>query len=664
MRSGYVAGLGAMAITKPTGVTPTRTSGPRRNSSIFGSSYGPQSCGLTDRRSYAASPRLAQSTIAPSEIGGAMKDPASSAERAGAKGGRPLVGPLGMRKVEMTLFRGGAGAIDAAAAVTRPGDDRRTSGRGRAALLLAGIWLLGLVALGAVIEFERRVDSARQAQVVIAEMHNQQSDLLEIAFAPATAAKPSADSRLQTTVQLTAAKAVMNGSVAKLVAFGHSSAPATIAALDGRYFKFIDGVSALVAAGASQKAAIELGTSEQPGGIEYSLTVALTQAGSAYGADADTSRKVSTVGTVGAILFLLIGFSVAFGQSVRARRRSHREASTDALTGLGNRRKLFADLEPAVASLARKKTITIGIFDLDGFKAYNDTFGHPAGDALLARLGSRLTASVAGNGNAYRIGGDEFVVATAATDPQQLLAAGQTALTETGEGFSIGCSIGSTDVRAGVTLDQALHVADQRLYANKRTVRSECRSEVTDALLQVLAEQNQSLVTHLGHVAALAQATARTLGLPAEQVTLTRLAAELHDIGKSAIPASILDKPGPLDPAERAFMQRHSVIGERIVAAAPTLEAIAPIVRAAHERPDGGGYPDGLHLDEIPICSRIIAVVDAYDAMTNNRPYRQAIPTTEALAELRLHAGTQFDPGVVEAFVTVLANHAEAALAA
>src|SRR5579862_1548155 len=249
----------------------------------------------------------------------------------------------------MTLSRGGAGALGAAAAVTRPDDDRRTSGRGRAALLLAGIWVLGLVALGAVIAFERRVDSARHAQVVLAQMHNQQSNLLKIAFAPATAAKPSADSRAQTALELTEAKAVMNSSVAKLVAFGHSSAPATIAALDRRYFKFVDGVAALVAAGASQKAAFELGTSERPGGLEYLLTAELNRADIDYGAEADSSRDVSTVGTVGAILFLLIGFSIAFGQSVRARTRSHREASTDALTGLGNRRKLFADLEPVVA---------------------------------------------------------------------------------------------------------------------------------------------------------------------------------------------------------------------------------------------------------------------------------------------------------------------------
>jgi diguanylate cyclase (GGDEF)-like protein len=564
----------------------------------------------------------------------------------------------------MPLFRGGAGEVDAAAAGTRLSRDRRGSGRGRATVLLAVIWLLGLAALGAVIEFERRVDATRQAQVVIAKMHNEQGDLLAIAFAPATTAKTAADSRKQTTLLLTSAEQVMDGSVAKLASLVNSAAPARIATLDRQYFVFVNRLAGLVAGGASRQAALEHGTSVEPGGIEYRLTGELVGADSAYGADAARSKNVALLGTVGAILFLLIGFSVAFGQSVRSRRRSHFDSITDGLTGLGNRRKLFADMGNAVASLTGKKMITVAIFDLDGFKAYNDTFGHPAGDALLARLGNRLAATVAGRGNAYRIGGDEFVISTASADPQSLVTAAQAALTETGEGFSIGCSVGSTDIQAGTTLDQALHIADQRLYTNKRTAHSERRSEVTDALLQVLAEQNQSLVTHLGHVAALAQSTAIELGLPAEQVTLTRLAAELHDIGKAAIPASILDKPGALDPAERAFMQRHSLIGERIVAAAPTLEAIAPIVRAAHERPDGGGYPDGLHLDEIPICSRIIAVVDAYDAMTSNRPYRDATTTTRALAELHRHAGTQFDPSVVDAFAVVLGGQIDAAQAA
>ncbi len=161
---------------------------------------------------------------------------------------------------------------------------------------------------------------------------------------------------------------------------------------------------------------------------------------------------------------------------------------------------------------------------------------------------------------------------------------------------------------------------------------------------------------HSQRVSRYAVTTAVFLGFSGNSLDQIRLGGELHDIGKAAIPDSILNKPGPLDPAERTFMERHSAIGERIVAAAPTLEAIAPIVRAAHERPDGNGYPDGLELEQIPICSRIISVVDAFAAMTSNRPYQQAISTAQALDELRQHAGTQFDPVVVEAFIEGLAD--------
>jgi len=214
-------------------------------------------------------------------------------------------------------------------------------------------------------------------------------------------------------------------------------------------------------------------------------------------------------------------------------------------------------------------------------------------------------------------------------------------------------------IHTGVTPEQALHVADQRLYANKRSVGGR-QAGAKDALLQVLAEQDTHLVDHLWYVAPLAESIAIRLGLAPEQIERARLGAELHDIGKSAIPAAILDKPGRLDPAECSHMQTHSAIGERILAAAPTLAAIAPIVRSVHERVDGAGYPDGLRGDEIPICSRIIAVVDAFDAMTNDRSYRKAMPTEAALAEIHRHAGTQFDPKVVEAFAAELAESREA----
>jgi two-component system, cell cycle response regulator len=182
------------------------------------------------------------------------------------------------------------------------------------------------------------------------------------------------------------------------------------------------------------------------------------------------------------------------------------------------------------------------------------------------------------------------------------------------------------------------------------------RIDMKDALLDLLTEQREALGTHLAEVAELATLTAVRLGLSPSQVELTRLGAELHDIGKIAIPAEILDKPGPLDAEEEWLVQRHSEIGERILAAKPALREIAPIVRAVHERPDGRGYPDGLLLEAIPVCSRIIAAADAFDAMTHDRPYQRAMPVGQALAELALCAGTQFDPAVVDAFTLTVAE--------
>jgi two-component system, cell cycle response regulator len=181
------------------------------------------------------------------------------------------------------------------------------------------------------------------------------------------------------------------------------------------------------------------------------------------------------------------------------------------------------------------------------------------------------------------------------------------------------------------------------------------RSDVKDALVRLLMQQSESIINHLAQVSDLATQTAINLGLSPEIVELTRLAAELHDVGKVGIPTSILQKPGPLDIEEQWFVQRHSEIGESLVEAMPSLQAVAPIVRAAHERPDGRGYPDGLVLEDIPISSRIIAVVDAFDAMTNHRPYQRTMSLSEALAELRRYAGTQFDPAVVDAFAAAVA---------
>ena len=151
-------------------------------------------------------------------------------------------------------------------------------------------------------------------------------------------------------------------------------------------------------------------------------------------------------------------------------------------------------------------------------------------------------------------------------------------------------------------------------------------------------------------VAALAEATARELALDAEETERVVHAAELHDLGKVAIPDAVLDKPGRLDEHEWEIVRAHPVTGERIIAAAPALREVATLVRASHERWDGTGYPDALAANAIPLGARIVAVCDAFDAMTEDRPYQATRKTEDALAELRRCAGTQFDPVVVAAF--------------
>jgi diguanylate cyclase (GGDEF)-like protein len=334
-----------------------------------------------------------------------------------------------------------------------------------------------------------------------------------------------------------------------------------------------------------------------------------------------------------------------------------RAALEDSLTGLPNRRKLAQDLERELAGVSASKPLALVLFDLDGFKDYNDAFGHPAGDALLARLGRRLRIAVLPAGEAYRLGGDEFCVLAAAGDqhPERLARLAADALSETGEGFSVGCSYGIALLpEEAATSEAALRLADQRLYAFKRSGRGSAGRQSSDVLLATMHERHSALAEHNNGVAALAERLAQHLGLPVDQVETIRDAAELHDVGKVAIPDEILSKPGPLTAEEWVFMRQHSVIGERILSAAPSLAQVAKLVRATHERFDGTGYPDALAGDQIPIGARIIAACDALEAMTADRAYRQRVTQRDAIGELERCAGTQFDPAVVAPLVQLL----------
>jgi diguanylate cyclase (GGDEF)-like protein/PAS domain S-box-containing protein len=322
-------------------------------------------------------------------------------------------------------------------------------------------------------------------------------------------------------------------------------------------------------------------------------------------------------------------------------------AHHDALTGLPNRRRLMEELERV------EERHLLVFFDLDGFKLYNDSFGHPEGDLLLRRLGRKLSETLGVDGRAFRLGGDEFCVLARMPhgNGEALIEACCEALSEQGEGFEVGASWGSVTLPdEAPDATSALVMADQRMYADKGAGRASARQQTRDIALRVLAERHPELREHSGAVAGLARAVGLRMGLDDALLDDLERAAELHDIGKIAIPDAILAKPGPLDDEEWAFMRRHTLIGESVLSAAPSLRRAARIVRSSHERYDGGGYPDGLSGDRIPLGSRIVFVCDAFDAMIADRPYGTARSIDAALAELADCAGTQFDPAVVEAF--------------
>jgi two-component system, cell cycle response regulator len=346
------------------------------------------------------------------------------------------------------------------------------------------------------------------------------------------------------------------------------------------------------------------------------------------------------------IAAVIVRAVLTFRERVQLLAASREEALTDALTGLGNRRRFMLELDAALGDPGAPFALVV--FDLDGFKAYNDSFGHSAGDALLARVAGRLGEAVEREGRAYRLGGDEFCVLAAATNfrtdlPERAAAA----LTEEGEGFAVSCSYGAVLMPSEASrLSEALSMADHRMYLHKQRHRASV--DPVDALGAA-----RDPAGPIADVAELAEAVARRLGVSNNELSRIRQAAELHDVGKLAIPEEILSKPGSLTGDEWEFVKRHPLIGERILAAAPDFGGAARLVRSSHERWDGAGYPDKLSGPEIPLGARIISVCDAFDAMTTSRPHAAQLGPEDAMREIARCAGTQFDPEVVAAFASV-----------
>ena len=366
---------------------------------------------------------------------------------------------------------------------------------------------------------------------------------------------------------------------------------------------------------------------------------------------ANAQARVLLVLPLGVLLLIL-----ARDRNARISQAQQRleQALTDPLTRLGNRRQLDNDLREQLVDCTPQTPLVLMVFDLDGFKSYNDTFGHAAGDALLERLAAKLSLAVKPMGTAYRLGGDEFSVLVR-VDPKHLdlpLRGAVQALTEAGEEFAIHASYGVVLLpHETANASFALQLADHRMYSRKHARTGGPRDQARDVLMRSLEAREPDLHEHSADVAELSRRIGRRFGVSAEELDELVRAAELHDIGKVGIPDAILNKPASLNPVEWEFMHQHTILGERILSAAPALRPVGTIVRATHERWDGRGYPDRLAGEEIPLGARIVAVCDAYEAMVTDRPYRPALGHAWACEELRREAGAQFDPRVVEAFL-------------
>jgi diguanylate cyclase (GGDEF)-like protein len=382
-----------------------------------------------------------------------------------------------------------------------------------------------------------------------------------------------------------------------------------------------------------------IGTPVVCGLIGVGVLVAATQA---------AIHPVAVALAAATVVLVLGRTALTFRENVALLARSRTESLTDALTGLGNRRKLIADLGSLLDEPHVYGSRLLVIFDLNGFKDYNDSFGHPAGDALLARLGGKLSAAVRPEGSAYRMGGDEFCVLMPASET--LLDRAALALCEQGETFTVSSAFGGVllpdEARDAST---ALVIADERLYAHKEQQPTR-RGRAHELLLRTLAEREPGLREHVAGVASLAVAVARRLGIAGNDLDELRLAGELHDIGKLAIPDAVLQKSTPLDDQEWSFVRQHTLIGQRILAPAAALTGVGRIVRSTHENWDGRGYPDGLAGEEIPLAARVIAACDAFVTIRSDRPYRAARTEADAIA------GTQFQPGIVDVLCAVIAD--------
>jgi len=388
-----------------------------------------------------------------------------------------------------------------------------------------------------------------------------------------------------------------------------------------------------------------------------------------------------------------------------SRERMVEQATRDFLSGLFNHMHFQERLQTEIERAERyDRPLAVLVLDIDRFKLVNDTLGHQIGDSILRQLGALVSRTIRSMDIAARYGGDEFAVILPEADEETALAAAERVradveaypfqavrLDELPPGdlvpegtrsvqvtVTIGLAVYPNHHRtrdglimaADIALCRAKHISRNSVWSYDPMLMGEEQLDPHE-LYQMLRDPNVAAIQSLaaavdakdaythGHserVTDYALQIGQALGTGQELLDSLKVAGLLHDLGKIGVPDSILNKPGALTREEREAIEQHPSVGGKILRRAPQLDQIIPAVMFHHERWDGGGYPDGLRGDSIPLMARILAIADAFDAMTSDRPYRKAMTVEQAVLELRVNAGKQFDPDLVEVFLQNLAS--------
>ena len=335
----------------------------------------------------------------------------------------------------------------------------------------------------------------------------------------------------------------------------------------------------------------------------------------------------------------------------------------DPLTHITNRRFFETELEKI--NNLEIEDLTILLLDIDGLKFVNDTLGHLMGDQVIVSASQMISQCFHHLGVVSRVGGDEFGVIVKKQRPEVIENALENlnsvlrAFNELPDAtFKISLSYGYSYHSFGaINTDFLFQEADNNMYQNKLLKESSIRNNLVKTLMKALEAKDYVTEGHTNRMDSLSTLIGQALRLPQNIMDRIQLLTKFHDIGKVGIPDSILKKPAGLTPDEWKVMKTHCTIGERIANESSELKEISHLILKHHERWDGNGYPLGLSADEIPIECRVLSIVDSYDAMTNDRPYRAALSSDTAIKEIISCAGSQFDPNLVSIFDQVIVKH-------